>query len=259
MYSYNEFSWPPPYKRQLGVSPATLSSLLPLPTPSLLSPYLAATKTASPALNWPEEYDSHITRNGMDITFAHPIPHIVGNEKYFMLLDPIIFPLNNGNAIQCYISHVSTVGIWRMKKEDIVKLNSIIFDISRMKHLYGEIKYYNLYGSQQHFKIDRFSAFFSSSGRSVSRKSSSITKGMIQDLEAIISLKISGVVQSEYHGTIDGIISIHDFQVVRKPKREHIHLSMNALHEVPEEEEETRAEADEEKFSTAKKKLVTFV
>lgn len=289
MYSHNDFNWPPPpphpstssFSNQgqyyyhhhpssvnvgnvggsrsgtLKASPCLLS--LP-PSLPLLLPYSArasTTATSSKAiLNWPEEYDSHASENGSLLSFSHPIPHIIGNEKYFMLLDPIILQLNSGNTLQCYTSHRSTIGIWSMKKEDIIKINSILFDMTRVKQLYGEVKYLNVHGQQQHFSIDAFSAFFSNSGRRVSFKSSSIVKGMIQDLEAFISLKISGIVQNVYTNIIECIISIHEFQVVRRDKRNNIPPSLIANAGTLEDKKE--AEEVEERYSTPMK-MGTFV
>ena len=166
-------------------------------------------------LNEPFEYDPIASQCHGILQFAHPMPHIIGMEKYFMLLDPCIIQMYCGQPIQCYVAQVSTVGIWRMRKEDVVQINSLSYDMARNKQLQGEIAYLPTYGFQQNFKIDAFTAFYTSSGRRVRRNSASITRKIIQDMEAIVSLRLSGLVQNIQSSKIEPIIAVHRLQVVR--------------------------------------------
>ena len=166
-------------------------------------------------LNEPFEYDHLASQSAGVLHFSNPMPYIIGMEKFFMLLDPFIIELQGGQAIQCYIAYATSVGIWRMKKEDVVKINSIMYDMARNKQLHGEMSYYPSYGFQQSFNFDAFTAFYTNSGRRVRRKSSSISKRIIQDVEARVSIRLSGLVQNIQSSKIEPIITVHRLRIVR--------------------------------------------
>ena len=203
----------------------------PLPTKALLPTPIFTPPQQEPAfLKWPEGYIAGTTKVTA-LTFTHMRPHIVGDEKFFMCVEPIIFPLNNGELVQAYITQLPSVGVWTMSKEEIARLNSIIYDLACAKQLYGQVCYFQYQGLdyQQHFKVERFSKFYNSGGHRVSWKSRSICKKTIQDVEANIALKISGISQNLLTNVIEPVIAIHTMQVKKKAPKTSRLLKMEKL------------------------------
>ena len=175
-----------------------------LPTPVFIPPINRAT-----CLRRPDEYHPIM----VDIhPFTHGQSHNIGHEKVFMCSEPLFYPLAKGKLVVCYVTELPSVGVWSLSKEDVMDLNSIIYDLAEELQLCGQIRYYSC-NYQQHFKIDRRSKFYNARGRMTSWKSRSICGKPVEDLEAYIVLQIYGISLNTVTNVIDPIIAISSFAV----------------------------------------------
>ena len=219
--SNEDFTWmrhhpPPSFPPATPTAPYPTSSIEScnmkrpalLPTPVFIPPINRAT-----CLRRPDEYHPIM----VDIhPFTHGQSHNIGHEKVFMCSDPILYPLSKGKLLVCYVTELPSVGVWSLSKEDVMDLNSIIYDLAEELKLCGQIRYFSC-NYQQHFKIDRRSKFYNARGRMTSWKSRSICGKPVEDLEAYVVLQIYGISLNTVTNVIDPIIAISSFSVKKEP------------------------------------------
>lgn len=139
-------------------------------------------------------------------TFRHIEPYIMDQANFHIVRSPLIYALNKSELVQCYLTDIPTLGLWSMSDDDVVNINSIIFDLAKTRNLYGQVSYFNFshrhHHHHHHIKIDRYTIIANALGKKVSRRSRSVFKNSIQDVEAHVLVKISGI----SHNTTTNII-----------------------------------------------------
>ena len=139
--------------------------------------------------------------------FSHPLPHVVGYQKFHMLAQPIHIILNDINPLRCYVVGKPTMmlTIWSMRSEDVDKINSITYDLVRKRRLFGHVNYLNGVDYNA-FQFDRFTEMYYPNGSAIPWPVA--TQWKIEDITARVVLKVEGLCEDMCHHRIEPIINV---------------------------------------------------
>lgn len=138
--------------------------------------------------------------------FMNPLPHVVGYKKYHFLGQAIYYNLHMGEPVECYLTGIPTLTFWHMMESDVSKINSITYDLTCRRSLFGHINYLPD-GSYRAFHVDNFTEFFDQSGSLIPR--SAVPRSLVEDMKARVTLKIAGLSEDMCHGVIEPMITVH--------------------------------------------------
>lgn len=134
------------------------------------------------------------------IQFDNFAKYHVDGKTVYPLVRRVIYPLNSSNLVDCHHSYVGSLFLFHMDNKDIAHLNSLLFDLVRVKDIRGGMVHYI---KEAHYKdesnpqvitLDRKSRFFNRHGEAIDRCD------FIDKCRARVSLAVDGlIVIDSYH------------------------------------------------------------
>ena len=96
--------------------------------------------------------------------------HVNGCD-FYKLERPIVYPLNNSQLLRCHASCNAVLFIFEMPPSDVIHLNSLLYQLVRLKDIYrGQVHY--LHGSSgkvECFPFDKHTRLFNRFGSAIGR------------------------------------------------------------------------------------------
>lgn len=110
-----------------------------------------------------------------NVRFEYYAKYRIDDNGYFPLERKIIFPMNDGEVIKCHCTYSGMIFIFHMSSHDVSQLNSLLYQLVRLKGLnHGLVHYLSerSAGSNRNpvvFHFDKDTRMFNAAGQSVSR------------------------------------------------------------------------------------------
>lgn len=107
--------------------------------------------------------------------FEHYAKYRIDDNTYYPLSRKIIFPLNEGEVLKCHCTYSGMIFIFHMSSNDVVQLNSLLYQLVRLKALNQGMVHYiseRSPGAKRNpvvFHFDKDTRVFNGAGQSVSR------------------------------------------------------------------------------------------